>query len=112
MQANPEFERACAQLDAMPDGAVTKQFRFMCPNCRLRSAYPCGDRLYICLNEKCPGSSRDEVPGRYALKLTYDALRGARLLPWKEVEERDRIRGAHPLGVLLRLLPVYQMSAR
>lgn len=87
-------------------------FRLRCPNCRKHSAVPYGDRLYVCGNSDCPGSSRDETPGRHALMLTVDALHGARLLPWKEVVERDRLRSAHPLGVLRRLLPVYEFAAR
>lgn len=112
MNAASELERACEALDAMPDGEIEKPFRFMCPNCRRRSARAFGDRMYLCLNESCPGNTRDESPGRHALALTVDAMFGARLLPWKEVGERDRLRVAHPLAVLRRLLPVYESSAR
>lgn len=112
MNAIPELERACAELDAMPDGAIEKPFRLRCPNCLRRSARAFGGRIYLCLNENCPGNTRDESPGRHALSLTVDSMFGARLLPWKEVGERDRLRVAHPLAVLRRLLPVYEYAAR
>jgi hypothetical protein len=106
------LEEACEKIDAVPAGEEEKPFRLKCPNCLRRTALPCANRLYVCLNADCPGNTIEESLGRFVLELTVDAIHGARLLPWKEVGERDRLRRRHPLGVLRRLLPVFEMSAR
>ena len=101
---SPPRARADVRVEPLPRSltvrlkAAKATGPLVCPYCRKRSACPKGGRVYLCMNGDCPGGP--EIAGQYSSILIIDALRGARLVPWREARRLNDERVSDPLVAL------------